>query len=134
MKVRLIDSIVFTYLLPTVLFFLSPYIYIYIYVYSITEYVEKKAKEDEDVMEQQRPTTEFVEMEKPLLPTVVPQENIYDSLRTMSSSHGHPLSPGPSQNDERDYEIDEERNHLRELMMSVKGWVNVETFLCIILC
>eukprot|EP01084_Bolivina_argentea_P055486 101713_1 len=86
------------------------------------EYVEKKAREeDDDVMKQRRPIAEFVEMQKPLFPTAVPQENVDDSPRTMSSSHGQSLSPGPSLNDERDYEIDEERNRLRELMMSVKG-------------
>ncbi len=91
--------------------------------------MEKKAKEEDDaVMEQQRPIAEFVEMQKPLLPTAVPRESVDDSSRTMSSSHGQSFSPGPILNDERDYEIDEERNRLRELMMSVKGWVNIVTF------
>ncbi len=128
MKVRLIDSIFLRHLLPP-----TDCPVLSLPLHSTTEYVEKKAREeDDDVMKQRWPIAEFVEMQKPLFPTAVPQENVDDSPRTMSSSHGQSLSPGPSLNDERDYEIDEERNRLRELMMSVKGWVNVITFLCII--
>ncbi len=85
----------------------------------------KEQKEEFDVVVE-RPATEFVEINKPpLIPTAaaaaVTQENMDDvSHQTMSCSPHQPLAPDPSLT-EGDYEVDEERNRLRELMMSVDG-------------
>ncbi len=104
------------------------------YIYDLrcaAECVEKKVKEGHVEYVQHT-----VEMQKPLLHTaVVAEENVDDDSpppESVNSSCHQSFSFDPNLNEEEgevEYEIDEDRNLLRDLMMSVHGWVNTIPFI-----